>query len=115
MDVKRIEAIARNAVAGSSPKLFSYPFSKNFQSLLPFFLSSFLSPFYLSSNRSMGRYFEEGEITRASRRDGSRKESRPSLLYPSKMLLIPGTDVATRILPESSVNCGPFKTFTASN
>lgn len=81
MDVKRIEAIARNAVAGSSPKLFSYPFSKNFQSLLPFFLSSFLSPFYLSSNRSMGRYFERGGEKLRERVDETDREKRAGQVY----------------------------------
>lgn len=86
MDVKRIEAIAPWTSRGGLSKLFSYPFSKNFE-------SSFLPSFYLSSNRSMGRYFG-AERKKLARRIAKRNESRPSLLYPSKMLLIPGN--ATR-------------------
>lgn len=54
-----------------------------------------------------------------SRDDGRGKETRrePAEFILSKMLLILARVpfVGTRILPESSVNCGPFKTFTASN
>lgn len=84
MDVKRIEAIAPWTVGNL--QTFFPSFFQKFRILLPSFLLSFL--------RSIdGSIIPEEETTHFRRRDGKKREA--SLLYLSKMLLIPGTRAPT--------------------